>query len=314
MNARTRTLHLAFLCVVAALLAVLGDEPAHGATAAAAPGAPRPAADGDAIAQGGGVSLDAAAVREIIQSLPAADRRLAGTDAAVLERVVRGEVVNRALLAEARQAGFEGEADVRAQLGKLQEEALLRLWLARQAKLPEGYPSEADIQAAYEANKATLVAPTQYRLAQVFIALPAEPVALQAALRKAAEVGTRVGGDFAKAARESSEHAASAAKGGDMGYLPEDQLAPEVLAAVRALKAGDVAGPVRTAQGLHYLKLIDRRAGLPLSLAEAREPLAAALRQRKAAELSQAYLAALNARLAVSVNQIELARLQPSLR
>jgi parvulin-like peptidyl-prolyl isomerase len=99
-----------------------------------------------------------------------------------------------------------------------------------------------------------------------------------------------------------------------MGYLPDNQLAPEVLAAVRGLKAGETVGPVRSAQGLHFFKLLDRKAGASLGFAEAHDALAAALRARRANELGQAYLAALNARLATSVNQIELARLQSPAR
>jgi peptidylprolyl isomerase len=159
------------------------------------------------------------------------------------------------------------------------------------------------------------VAPTQYRLAQVYIGLPDDPAKLAAALRKAAEVAGKLAGDrpvadFGKLAEAYSEHADSAGKGGDMGFLPDNQLAPEVLAAVRALKPGEVAGPVRTAQGLHYLKLLDRKAGAPLAYAEARDALANALRSRRAGELSQAYLAALDKRLGISVNQIALAKLQ----
>jgi peptidylprolyl isomerase len=181
--------------------------------------------------------------------------------------------------------------------------------------VPAGYPAEADIKAAYDANQKALNAPTQYRLAQVYIALPDEPAPLAAALRKANDVAGKVAlSDFGKLASEYSEHAESAGRGGDMGYLADNQLAPEVLAAVRALKVGEVAGPVKTAQGLHFVKLLDRKAGAALGFAEAHDALAGALRSRRANELAQAYLAGLNAKLAISVNQIELAKLQAGLR
>jgi peptidylprolyl isomerase len=270
---------------------------------------------GDVIARGGGVSLAAGDIRTLVQALPEPDRKLAGSDAAALERLVRNEVVSRAVLAEARQAGFEKQPEVQSQVARLHDEALLRLWLAKQAAVPAEYPAEADIKAAYDANQKMLLAPTQYRLAQVYIGLPEDTAKLAAALRKAAEVGAKLAGDkptadFGKLAEIYSEHADSAGKGGDMGFLPDNQLAPEVLAAVRALKPGEAAGPVRTAQGLHYLKLLDRKAGAALSYAEAHDVLAGALRNRRAGELQQAYLAGLDKRLGISVNQIALARLQ----
>jgi peptidylprolyl isomerase len=297
-----RVVNLCFAVMTAALLLCQTAR-------AAAP------AGGDVIAQGGGVSLASADVRALLQSLPEADRKLAASDATVLERLVRGEIANRALLAEARAKGFEKQADTQAQLARVRDEALLRLWVASQAAVPAGYPAEADIRAAYDANQQQLVAPSQYRIGQVYIALPDDPVKLAVALKKAADVSAKIStSDFGKLAQEYSEHAESAGRGGDMGYLPDNQLAPEVLAAVRGLKAGETVGPVRSAQGLHFFKLLDRKAGASLGFAEAHDALAAALRARRANELGQAYLAALNARLATSVNQIELARLQSPAR
>jgi len=264
----------------------------------------------DVIAQGGGVTLASADVRALLQALPEAERKAVSADAATFERLVRGEIANRALLAEARAKGFEKQAETQAQLARVRDEALLRLWVASQSAVPAGYPTEPDIKAAYEANQQQLAAPTQYRIGQIYIALPDDPARLAVALHKAGEVAARMpAGDFAKLAQEYSEHAESAGRGGDMGYLPDNQVAPEVLAAVRTLKTGESVGPVRTAQGLHFFRLLDRRVGATLTLAEAHDALAAALRARRANELGQAYLAALNARLAISVNQIELTKL-----
>jgi peptidylprolyl isomerase len=302
----------AFLLLLSALGAITSSQAANAPATAGA-------ASGDVIARGGGVTLAAGDIRALVQALPEGDRKVAGTDGAALERLVRNEVVSRAVLAEAKQAGFERQPETQAQFARLHDEALLRLWLAKQAAVPADYPAEADVKAAYDANQKVLVGPTQYRLAQVYIGLPDDPAKLSAALRKAAEVGGKLSGDkvaadFSKLAESYSEHAESAGKGGDMGFLPDNQLAPEVLAAVRALKPGEVAGPIRTAQGLHYLKLLDRKAGAALSFAEAHDALAGALRTRRANELSQAYLATLNTRLGISVNQIALAKLQEDMR
>jgi peptidylprolyl isomerase len=275
------------------------------------------AAPTDVIAQGGSVTLNAADVRSLVTALPATDRAQVAGDAATLEKLVRTEIVSRSLLGEARAKAFDKQPDTVLQLDRLRDEALVRLWVASHAALPAGFPTEADITAAFEANKLALVSPTQYRIGQIFIGTPdgLGPAQLSTALRKATDVGARVaGGDFGKLAQEQSEHAESAGKGGDMGFLPENQLAPEVLAAVRALKVGEVVGPIKTAQGLHYFKLLDRKAGAALTLAEAHDALANALRTRRANELAQAYLADLGTRLAISVNQIELTKLQATLR
>jgi parvulin-like peptidyl-prolyl isomerase len=73
------------------------------------------------------------------------------------------------------------------------------------------------------------------------------------------------------------------------------------------------AGPIKTSQGLHYVKLLDRKVEPAPTFEQAREPLKAALRARRAQELEQAYLAALDAKLKVAIDEIALTRLaQPA--
>jgi parvulin-like peptidyl-prolyl isomerase len=114
---------------------------------------------------------------------------------------------------------------------------------------------------------------------------------LAAALRKVTDLAPKVSsGDFTKLAREQSEHAASAPQGGDLGFLPENRLVPEIAAAVKTMKPGDVVGPIKTAQGLHFIKLVEKKAPTPKSLTEVHDALANALRTRRKQELEQAYL------------------------
>jgi peptidyl-prolyl cis-trans isomerase C len=81
------------------------------------------------------------------------------------------------------------------------------------------------------------------------------------------------------------------------------------VAAVGNLEPGAVTGPIKTSQGLHYVKLLEKKASDVPSFDAARPQLVAALRARRAQELQQAYLENLNSRLAVSVDQIALAQL-----
>ncbi|MDE2451182.1 MAG: hypothetical protein KGO22_19550 [Gammaproteobacteria bacterium] len=65
---------------------------------------------------------------------------------------------------------------------------------------------------------------------------------------------------------------------------------------------------------LHFLKLIERRQTPIPALAVVHERIVAALRARKQGELEQAYLRGLAATLDITVDQIELAKLQGSLK
>jgi parvulin-like peptidyl-prolyl isomerase len=305
-------LRLPLSCVLASMASL-----AHAESTPAPPTAA--ASHALALARAGDIELTALDVRAILNGLSPAERSNALGSLPALEQTVRGEVTRRALLAEAHARNLEHQPTTAAALERVRNEALIRLWLAEQAAVPASYPSEAELKSAYEANKLALSSPAEYRLAQVFIAAAdgGDTSRMSAALRKATDVATRVaakGADFAKLARELSEHSESAALGGDMGFLAESRLLPEVAAAVRPLGVGDITGPIKTALGLHFIKLLDKHPGVVPAFAEVRERLSAALRARRAGELEQAYVASLSSKLGVTINQIELAKLQPTLR
>jgi peptidyl-prolyl cis-trans isomerase SurA len=67
----------------------------------------------------------------------------------------------------------------------------------------------------------------------------------------------RAGADFAALAREFSQ-SASAAVGGDLGWVTKGQLAPEVDRVLANTEERQVAGPVQTLGGYYILLVIDR--------------------------------------------------------
>lgn len=68
----------------------------------------------------------------------------------------------------------------------------------------------------------------------------------------------RDGGDFSALAGQFSQ-SATAARGGNVGWIEEAQLPEELLSAVRGMKAGEVRGPVRGLTGYYILYLKDRK-------------------------------------------------------
>jgi peptidyl-prolyl cis-trans isomerase SurA len=100
---------------------------------------------------------------------------------------------------------------------------------------------------------------TEYRLAEIF--LPVEDQRSEAEVQKLAErlvqeIGR--GANFAAVARNFSA-AASAAVGGDLGYLRPEQLAPELQPVLEQLVPGRLSPPIRTGSGYYILALIDKR-------------------------------------------------------
>jgi peptidylprolyl isomerase len=273
----------------------------------------------EVIGKAGTTQIDDVEVRALVAALPEQARAAIARDPAAMEKLIRADLVRRAVLAEARTAGFDHRPEAIAAINNSQNEVLAQLWLASKAKVASDYPSEAEIAAAYEQNKSALQSPAQYRVAQIFLSAAdgGDPGKLAQSVRKLAELAPKLAApaaDFGRLARENSDQAESAAKDGELGWLSEEQILPQIAAALRQLKVGETSGPVKTAQGFHFLKLLDKHAGKTLMLAEAREQLKTALRNRKAQELQQAYLESLGSRLSVSINQIALGSLQASLK
>ncbi len=68
----------------------------------------------------------------------------------------------------------------------------------------------------------------------------------------------RGGGNFAALARQFSERA-TAAVGGDLGWVQREQLAPELNKALETMQPGQISGSIRSPTGFHILALRERR-------------------------------------------------------
>ena len=117
--------------------------------------------------------------------------------------------------------------------------------------------SEPEIDEAIarlSANKDKLV----YRILEIYIPFDRESgdSALRTTRRLIAQI--RRGASFGGLARQFSQ-ASTASDGGDMGFVFEGQLPPELDAAIKRVKPGQVIGPVRTASGYYLLALVSKR-------------------------------------------------------
>jgi len=237
-------------------------------------------------------------------------------DPAKLDLLVRTLIAQQLLLKEALAAKWDQQPAVAAQLEQLRERAVSESYLASVSNPPADYPSDADIKAAYEANKDALIVPARYHVAQIFIAVAKDADAATEAKAKgklAAVNGAlaKSSADFAKIAASSSDEAASASHGGEIGWLTEAQLQPDggLREAVIALTPGKATKPLRLADGWHIVKLIEVKPSYTASLDEVRPLLVQRLREAKAQENSKAYLAGLLEKNPVAVDQIALTQL-----
>lgn len=268
---------------------------------------------GGAVARIGNTEVSAGEVRAFLDTLPAADRAALEKEPALLSQTVRQYLLRRQVLASAQGVKFDAKPEIKAKLEAARETALIELYLQSVSAPSEGFPSEAEIEAAYEANKTAFVTPRQYRLAQIYIAAPkGDKAAEDKAKAKLAEAQRSLKGkdaDFGRIAAQLSGMKGEAGKGGEIGWVAESQIVPEIRALAAGLAKGGISEPVRLDDGFHIIKLLDTKPAGTLPLPEVKEALAERLRQARAQQLRQAWLAALAQQTPVTINELALAKL-----
>jgi parvulin-like peptidyl-prolyl isomerase len=277
------------------------------------------AAAEDLVGKMGDVELHSSELKAILDAQPPEARRQLGIDQAALERLVRSELMRKAVLNEAKRNGWDKRKELQPLIERARDQVIVSSFVGNVAKPGDGYPSEEEIKQFYESNKAQLIAPAQFLLAQILVPAPegTDKAKAEEAKKKISELSGRLGksgADFAKLAKENSAHKESAEKGGELGWVSEEQMAPEIRRAVAGMHKGEVSPPIKTAAGWHLIKLLDRRPGATRPLADIRPSLIGAMRNRKAQDMERSYLEALAIKLPTTINQIEIGKLQSGLR
>lgn len=259
--------------------------------AAAAPGA-KTGSD-DVVARVGNINLSANELRGYIAALGPRERAAIGQDPSLLSQAVRMQLANRLVFQELVTKKWDQQPNVAAQLDKLRENALIELYLQSVSMPPSSYPSDEEVQQVYDANRGALLMPRQFQLAQIFVAAPkdADKSADEKARKALEEIQRKLkapGADFAAIAVEGDGKT-----GGDLGWLPETQIRPEIRTQVMQLAKGAISEPIRLDDGWHIMKLIDTKAAYTRTLPEVRDQLVQQMRNERAAALRRAYLAEL---------------------
>lgn len=169
-------------------------------------------------------------------------------------------------------------------------------------------PAESDLRAFYGANKSLFVEPEQVRLSVIL--LKVDPGSPQSAWNAARDEAARLhaqllrskGADFAALARARSQDA-SAAQGGDMGYVHRGMLPAPVHATVDGLKPAQFAAPVQLLEGYAILRLEDRKAARQRAFEEVRERCADLWRRAEADAAWKTLIAELRRRTVVKIDE-----------
>ena len=115
-----------------------------------------------------------------------------------------------------------------------------------------------EVEAYFKAHQDEFNQPAQARIRHIFFRI--DPGVAQPQVDAVHARATRVlqearnGSDFADLARLHSEDA-TAANGGDLGYIKRGQALPEFEEVIFTMKEGDISNVIRTPNGLHIVKV-----------------------------------------------------------
>ena len=262
------------------------------------------------IARAGDRDITVSQIQPYLSSLSEADRAALKENPTALSQAVRTLILQQVLLKEASNADWDDKPETQALLARVRDAAIAESYLESVTKLPADFPSDAEIKEVYDARKAELSLPKQYRLAQIFIANGTDPAKAKA---KADALAKQVkSGDFAALAKTNSDEPRSAANGGEIGLLPEDSIQPAIRKALTGLAKGATAGPIELGDGLYFVKILDIQEPRTATLEEVKPQIIRALRTERQNLNRQAYLQRLQSQAPITLDEIALPALLKS--
>lgn len=131
--------------------------------------------------------------------------------------------------------------------------------------------SEADIEDYYAKNRANFTTRGESQLAHIQVATEAEANEIEQAVKN--------GEDFAKLAAEKSTDKLSASKGGDLGWAKAGTFPAAFENAANVLQVGQVSLPIQVDGNFHIIKVLDRKPETVLPLAQVKEEIVKKLSQ-----------------------------------
>jgi peptidyl-prolyl cis-trans isomerase D len=136
---------------------------------------------------------------------------------------------------------------------------------------PSAQIGDKEIEEYYQANReAKFHKPKEVKVRYILVRSAADAKQKSDAQTRANRIVTdaRAGKDFAQLARQESADS-TAAKGGDVGWLTQDQLPAPLDKAVFSLRKGEISEVIETPAGLHIFKVEDIREAKTQSLKDA---------------------------------------------
>lgn len=155
---------------------------------------------------------------------------------------------------------------------------------------------EEDLRKVYRDRIQELTLPLEVQVQQIFFAVPREASRdrVAAVEKEAGEVleQAKKGGDFPELAKKYSQ-APEGKEGGVLGFFKSKELFPELEEAAFPLKTGEISPLVRSPEGFHILRVMERKGGQPKPFAEVQGKIREEMMQAESEKKLQEWIKAL---------------------
>lgn len=162
---------------------------------------------------------------------------------------------------------------------------------------------DEEIESYYIRHKDEFTDPVEVRLRLIFLPFPEDASWLDKektrSLAEGIERKLKEGANFTDLAREFSKGPNSEG-GGDIGYVKEGEMAPELERVAFGLEPGKVSEPIKMDEGIYILQVVGRRGGIR-PFEEVKEEIRRVLFQRKGERMYREWIEDLRERSYIEV-------------
>ena len=202
---------------------------------------------------------------------------------------------NRLLYSAALAAGIARDSTFVFNLGEQRNRAIFQQWYERTVK-SKAEPSEKALKAAYRKNLATkYTTPEKVRLHQIQVATKEEAGKLRAELLADT---TKKWDSVAKQVSTAPDKE----KGGDLGLVARGSQPKPIERAAFKLKVGNISRPIPVQEGFVIVKVTEKRPKTVRTFADARNALAADMKQQNSSKLYEEVVADLKKKATVTTD------------
>lgn len=181
--------------------------------------------------------------------------------------VIREIAAQKVILDEAYKQGVDDKDDVQRRINDFKEGVIKEEFLSQMAK---DQVTDEKIKQRYDSDVVALKGKSQFKIKHILVKTEADAQEVQKLLKV---------NPFEQVAKHKSIDDKTALTGGDLGYVIEGNMIPEIEKAIAALSIGNVSQPVKTSFGWHVIKLEGKAAAEPAPYDQVKALLARALYQ-----------------------------------